>query len=176
MNPSLTRRLMLQSTGLVALAACATTKTGSVTTLEVDVAKIDGWGQALASGIQLAANLPGIQGTPAGLAILAVAPTVATDLRAFDTAAGGKLTLVIDTSNPANFVNALVADGQKLASDVQAAVPLAIGQSVGLVQTYLAAINTIVALLQAAGGSPVAGLTPQSMTESQAMGVLLPKR
>lgn len=171
----LTRRTLVSAIpGIAAagvLAACTSTTTNGVTTVTINVAQANAWGQALLNAITLVAGLPGIVGTPPALVVMAIEPMISADLTAFNTAANGQLVLTYDRSTPAAAVTSLAADGQKLVSDVQAAIGSVASSALQTAQTYLAAVKTIVSLFQAAAGAVTAAAAP-GMTEVQAMTVL----
>ena len=171
----LTRRTLVAAVpGIAAagaLAACTSTTTNGVTTVTINVAQANAWGQALLNAITLVAGLPGIVGTPPALAVMAIEPMISADLTAFNTAANGKLVLTYDRTTPAAAVTSLAADGQKLVADVQAAIGTVASGALQTAQTYLAAVKTIVSLFQAAAGS-VSAAAASGMTEAQALTVL----
>lgn len=172
----LTRRSLIAAVpGIAAaggLAACATSTNGNVTTVKLNVASMNAWGQALVNGAELVATLPGFTGTPAALAILAVGPVIAADMTAFNNATGGSLTFTYDKTSPATQVTSIVNDAQDLANKVTAAVSQIPAGVVSNFQQYAHAILTIVSLIQAAIGSMTAAAAPGGMTEAQALAVL----
>lgn len=157
---------------LALLTGCTSTTTNGVTTVTINVAQANAWGQALLNATSLVTSLPGVVGTPPALAISAIEPLISADLTAFNTAANGQLVLTYDRSTPASAVTSLAADGQKLVSDVQAAIGTVASGQLQTAQTYLAAVKTIVSLFQAAAGSVTAAAAPGGMTEAQALAVL----
>lgn len=168
----LTRRTIISAipgiTAAGVLAACAKTDNGIV----LNVAQVDAWGQAALNAAQLVATLPGIVGTAPAAAITAFAPMISADLKAFDTAAGGKVSLIIDKTSPANVANSLLNDFQSLLNDLVAAVPNVASAQMQQAQTYLNAFKTIVSLFQAAMGSMTASASASAMTEAQALKTL----
>jgi hypothetical protein len=171
----LTRRTLVSAIpGIAAagaLAACSSTTTNGVTTITLNVAQANSWAQALLNATTLVAGLPGIVGTPPALAVMAVEPLISADLTAFNTAANGQIVLTYDRTTPAAAVTSLAADGQKLVSDVQAAIGNVASAQLSVAQEYLAAVKTIVSFFQAAVGS-VAAAAPSGMTEARALAVL----
>ena len=171
----LTRRTLVASVPVLAaagaLAACSTQKVNGVTTITLNVAQANAWAQALLNATTLVAGLPGIVGTPPALAVMAIEPLISADITAFNTAAGGKLVLTYDSTSPAAAVTSLAADGQKLVSDVQAAIGTVASGALQTAQTYLAAVKTVVSFLQAAAGSSAAA-APVGMSEADALKTL----
>ena len=171
----LTRRTLIASVpGIAAagaLAGCAVSQNGPVTTVTLDVAKMNAWGQALVNGAELVAVLPGFTGTPPALAILAIGPVIAADMTAFNKATEGSLTFTYDKTSPATQVTSIVDDAQKLVSAVTGSVSQIPAAVVADFTQYAQAIKTIVSLIQAAIGS-VSAAAPMGMTEAQALAVL----
>src|SRR6185312_15103835 len=97
---AMNRRHLLRTTALALvaapIAACSvfqSTTTNGVTTITVNVAKLDAYGQAFINGGTMLLDLPGISTLPAGAAIAAILLLLKTDLAALDTATQGKVTL-----------------------------------------------------------------------------------
>jgi hypothetical protein len=177
---TITRRTALRGTVALSaaslLAACnavTTTTTGGVTTVTVNVAQLTAWGQAVVSGAQLIAGLPGIVGTAAGATISAVATAAGIDLRAFAAAAGASQTLTFNNTSIPAAIQSLAADGQTLLIDAAGALGGVPAASLQTAQTYINAVQTIVVLLQAAiGTAPAAATLAPRMSETQALAVL----
>lgn len=175
------RRSLLHASALavpaVALAGCGivTRQTvNGVTTVTVDVARLDGFGQAFLNGTTLIAGLPGIVGTAPAMAVTALAPVISADMKAFDAAAGGKLTMTFDATSVPSAIKSLADDGRQLLADAKAALPNVAKDQVATANTYVNAVETLVSLFQAAiGGVPTmaaAALAPDS--EARALAVL----
>lgn len=174
MNP--TRRSFVTVAAAVPfVAACSaftTTTTNGKTTVSVDVSKIDAWGQAFSNAGLLILGLPGVSALPIGAAITAGIALVKADLAAFDTAAGGNVTLTFDTSSVPAFVQSVLADGKTLLADVSG-VPGALSSTVQTeANEYVQALATIVSVFSATIGSMVAAAAPGGMSEGTALATL----
>jgi hypothetical protein len=174
------RRAILSLAGLglstAALAACTTTTSGGVTTLTINVAKIDAYAHAIQSaGTALLADpvIAGLLGPNVALAETAVAAVVA-GLTAFDAAAGGAVTVSIDTSGVSAAVQSILTNAQSLLALIQAGVSTSKTALASTISNYIASLATIVALLQvlvasATTGAKAAPVLP--MTEARALAV-----
>lgn len=162
------------ATALNGCGAITSNTTGGVTTLTVNVTQLNAWGQAFASGAKLIAGLPGIAGTAAGIAILAVATAVGTDLAAFNKVAGGSVSLSFNSTSIPAAVQSLANDGQTLLADASGALVNVATTAMTNAQTYINAVQTIVSLFQAElSAAPVgAALKATSMTEATALATL----
>ncbi len=171
----LKRRTLLAATLLVPVAACTTTSSNGVTTITLDVNKFDAWGVALANGASLVATLPGIVGTPAATIIQTAGTILTSDLAALNQATGGSISLSFDANSVPAAVASLEADAAKLLNSAKVVVSGAGAAVIQTAQTYIAAIETLVSLMQAAVGSVSVGVaasaTPK-MAEAKAMAVL----
>lgn len=171
----ISRRHLLAASTLVPVAACGvftTNTTNGVTTISVDVAKIDGWAQAFQNAGNLVLALPGVPALlgPAAPIVTATIAMVAADIAAFDKSAGGSVVLTFNAGSVPAAISSVLADGQKLLSTIQAALPST--AIVGTVATYVNALATIVSVFEAAIGLPVAKLSAASMSEAQALAAL----
>lgn len=170
------RHALLGVTALTGLSGCSlftTTTTNGVTTVTINVAALTAYGQAFINGASLIGSLPGIATSPVGLIIVGLAPVVSADLAAFSKAANGALTLSFDSTSIPNAIQSLLKDGQALATDAQAALGAVAGTALTTAQTYFNAVQTVVALFNAAlasAGVAAAPLTP--MTEAEALATL----
>jgi hypothetical protein len=171
----LSRRTLVSSIpGIAAaglLAACTKTTGNGVTTITLNVNAMNSWGQAIVNGAELVGGLPGIVGTPAGLAVMALAPVISADMAAFVGATGGSMTFTFDTTSPATVVTSIANDAQKLLAAVVAAIPQVPANIAASANEYLAAIKTIVSTIQAAI-AVTAGAAPSDMSVAKAMAVL----
>lgn len=172
-----TRRYLLLCGTTTFVVSCTSSKTGTVTTVVLNVASWNAWGQALVSAAQLVSVLPGIPPQIA-VPIQALGPEISGAMSAFNTAAAGQITLTVDTSSPVNVASTLEADAERLLSDTEAAVPNVASTQVTQAKEYLAAIETIVALLQAAMSTNTAAAVSfrrkavMHMSEERALKVL----
>lgn len=175
------RRCFLRATSalipaalLGACGAVTTTTTGGITTVSVNVAKIDAYAQAFQNAGNTILGMPGMAAMLGPYALVAsqVTAAVATDIAAFDKAAGGQTTLTFDATSVPASINSVLADGQKLLTTIRAGLPQT--AVVGTVATYINALATVVSLFEAmVGTAPAAaimGATP--MSEDTALTIL----
>src|ERR1035437_2141456 len=149
----ISRRAMLLSATPLALAGCGiitTTTTNGVTTISINVAKVDGWAQAFVNAGNLIYGLPGVAGLlgPIGGVVQIVVKMVAADVMAFDKSAGGVTDLTFDATSIPAALNSILADGRKLLATVQGAMPQ-IGAING-VASYANALALVVSVVEAA--------------------------
>lgn len=166
-----TRRAILGASALIpaaALLGCgmiSSTTTNGVTTVTVNTADANNWGQAFINAASLIATLAIPASAPA---ILAIGATAKVDLAAFNTATNGTLTLTFNSGSPPAALASLLTDGQNLLTAAQGAIPAAAATQA---QTYLTALATIVSTAEAAVGVSVAGAAAR-MTQTQALATL----
>ncbi len=159
---------------LAACGAVTTTTTSGITTVTVNVAKVDAYAQAFQNAGNTILGMPGVAGLLGPYATVAsnVTAIVTTDIAAFDKAAGGKTVLTFDATSVPASVNSVLADGQKLLTTLRAGLPQT--AIVGSLGTYLNALATVVSLFEAMIGAPPAaatrGITP--MPEGVALTIL----
>lgn len=179
----LSRRAALRGTALSVAALALLTRCGAVTenttngvtTITVNTAQINAWGQAFVNASKLVASLPGITGTTTGVAILAVGTVVGADLTAFNTAAKGSLSLTFNSTSIPAAVTSILTDGSTLLTDSKAALSDVAATATTTAQTYIDAVETVVSLFQAAVGSVAVGAAlgaTSKMTEAQALATL----
>ena len=169
------RRALLGASALLPLAACGivtTTTTNGVTTITVNVARVDAWAQAGANAATLIADLPGIAATPASVAILGIVALVKLDAGAFDKAANGQTVLTFDANSVPASIASLASDARTLLGDARAALPNVASTAMNDAQTYVNAVQTLVSLFDATVGGVKVGAVPAPMTEAQALAVL----
>lgn len=159
------------------LAACGTvtSKTmAGVTTVTINVAKVDAYAQAFENAGNTILSVPGVTGLLGPYAIVAsdVTAIVGTDIAAFDKAAGGKTVLTFDATSVPASVNSVLADGQKLLTTFRAGLPQT--AVVGALAAYLNALATVVSLFEAMIGAPPASATKDftPMPEGVALAIL----
>jgi hypothetical protein len=155
--------------GLAACGVVTTTTTNGVTSLTINVAQLNNWGQAFINMATLLAPLIG----PVGVTVLTIGTVAKADLTAVDAAAGGSLSLSFDSTSVPAVISSLLADGQKIVSTVGAGVTSgAISALSAEAQTYLTAGETILSLFSAALGSVAASASTPRMTEASALAAL----
>lgn len=165
-----------------ALAGCGiitSVKTGGVTTITIDVARLDKLTQAGTSGGKLLLDNPlfvsavGMAADAAGIVALSA---IAAAIAKIDAQAGGKQVLTYNSNSPPAAVSSLAADFSSLFGDVQTGVTAA-GASVGsTVMQVFDAFQTVVALIEAALPSNLVGALPSGakvmMPEAKALAIL----
>lgn len=165
------RTILLATAALLPLAGCgifSTNTTNGVTTVTLNVANAEAWGNAFINAATLISSLAGVAGTAAGTAIAATGATAKTDLATFVAQAGSQVTLIFDTTSVPAFVTSLLGDGQTLSGLAGGVIT---STSTTVAQSYLTALQTIVALFQAAV-STTAAAAPMKMTQAQALATL----
>ena len=160
---------------LIGCGAVTTTTTNGVTTITINVAQINAWATAFINAAALVAALPGIAGTPTGLAITGVGGAAKLDLGAFTAVAGNSLSLTFNSTSAPAAVQSLLADGNELLTDAKGALGSVASTALGSAQTYVTALGTIVSLFQAAMGVSASVATVSAtapMSESTALKTL----
>jgi hypothetical protein len=160
-----------------AVAACdafTTTTTNGVTTITVNVAKLDAYGQAFINGANLLLSLPGVSTLPAAALITAILGVLKTDLATFDASAAGNVTLSFDSTSIPAAIQSVLTDGKTLLTDANSVLGSAEQAVVSTAQTYINAISTVVSLFAAEIGQMTVGaaMGAAPMSEAQALSVL----
>jgi hypothetical protein len=179
---AISRRSMLNTAALgtaaLGLAACGVLSTSTingVTTVTVNVAQIGAWGSAFINASALVYQLPGIAGTPIGTTLLTIGSALGSDLDAFTKASGNSISLTFNGTSVPSAVRSLFTDGQTLLTVAKGALGSVAAAALRSAQTYVTAVETIVALF-----TVVMGIVPVTasavlgapMTEAQALAVL----
>jgi hypothetical protein len=175
------RRTFLASAGIAGglaglLAGCGIftiTKTNGVTTVTINVAKIDQYGNALASFTASVADVPGIGAYL--VPVKAIENVVLQDVAAFDAAANGQTVLTFDANSIPASINSILADGKILLTTIGKALPQS--AIVGTVLEAFNAVQTIVMVIEAllpvdTKLAAAAAPRPFPMTEGRALAVL----
>ena len=164
------RRHFLASTAIaaatLALSACdavTSTTTNGVTTLTINVAQINAWGQAIVNGADILAPFAGT----AGSIILLVAKTAEADLASVNTLSGGSATLTFNSTSIPAAVQSLLTDGKTVVADASGAISASAGTAA---TEALNALETIVSIFAATLGSM--GAAAPKMSEAQALATL----
>ncbi|MCE2563675.1 hypothetical protein [Komagataeibacter sp. FNDCF1] len=121
MNPNLSRRSLLRAgAGTLAaglLAACTTTKSGTTTTITLNVAEVVDYGNAILSFSSTAINVSFVA-SAMGTANLALANTVIASLKsaltAFQSAAGSSTSVSYDSASVKTAFDSILADIEKV--------------------------------------------------------------
>ena len=138
------RRHLLATIPALALAACGTvtsSKTGTVTTVQVNVAKLTAWADAISTAASAILTILSAVPQTAAVAMMveSVQKLVIADIDAINRAAGGQAVLTFDAASPPAAVASLLADGRELVADLTAAnLPPGVG---GKVAPYVAMIE-----------------------------------
>jgi len=166
------RRTMLLSIPALAVAGCGivtTTTTNGVTTVTINVAKIDSYAKAFGAFTSAVAGVPGIAPF---LTTVEVAESMALqDLAAFDAATNGQLVLTFDATSVPASITSILDDGRAVLTAIQTALPQT--AIIGTVLDAVNAVKTIVMLFEAllpSFGAVAASRAP--MSEAQALAVL----
>lgn len=173
-NP--TRRAFLRgSSALVAataLAACSSTKSGTTTTLTLNVAEVTDYGNAILSFASTAINVSFVA-SAMGTANLALANTVITSLKsalsAFSTAAGSSTSVSYDSASVKTAFDSILADVESVNKLIVAVITgTAANLSSSVVseaKTAAGAAETLISLLKAMidmTGPRLRGVSPLS--------------
>jgi hypothetical protein len=175
------RRHRLRTTALAMIAApiaaCSvfqSTTTNGVTTITVNVVKLDAYGQAFINGGTMLLDLPGISTLPVAAAISVVLAMLKTDIAALDTATQGQATLTFDSTSVPAAIQSVFTDGKTLLADARSVLGTAEQAAASTVLTYIDALQTVVSIFSATIGQMTAGarIGATPMTETQALAVL----
>ncbi|WP_019091821.1 hypothetical protein [Komagataeibacter europaeus] len=176
MNPNLSRRSLLRAgAGTLAvglLAACTTTKSGTTTTITLNVAEVVDYGNAILSFASTAINVSFVA-SAMGTANLALANTVITSLKsalaAFQTAAGSSTSVTYDSASVKTAFDSILADVEKVDTLIIAVITgTAANLSSSVVseaKTAAGAAETLIDLLKAMidmSGPRLRGVSPLS--------------
>ncbi|WP_182357073.1 twin-arginine translocation signal domain-containing protein [Komagataeibacter europaeus] len=160
MNPNISRRSLLRAgAGTLAaglLAACTTTKSGTVTTITLNVAEVVDYGNAILSFGSTAINVSFVA-SAMGTANLALANTVIASLKsalaAFQSAAGSSTSVSYDSASVKAAFDSILADGEKVDTLI---VSVIVGTATNLsssvvseAKTAAGAAETLIDLLKA---------------------------
>ena len=169
-----TTALALVAAPIAACSVFQSTTTNGVTTITVNVAKLDAWGQAFINGGTMLLGLPGVATLPAGVEIAAVLVMAKANLAALDAETHGQAMLTFDSTSVPAAIQSVLADGKNLLTDAQGLMDTAAQGTASEVQTYINAIQTVVSIFSATIGQIVAGarVGAPPMTEAHALAVL----
>lgn len=181
----LSRRALLGATAFapLALAGCGIvtrTTTGGVTTITVDVAKLDAYSKAIQNGADaLLANplIAAAMGPGVAIAIAAALAGVGAAIAAIDKQANGSQSLSFNANSAPAALVSLQADAATVYSDVKTAFAATAGQLPAAVAQVFDALVTVVSLLLAVmlsvGATKAARSMPApKMPEARALALL----
>jgi hypothetical protein len=182
MVPDLSRRGALRASSALAalglLARCgvvATRTTNGVTTVTINVAKVNAYAQAGSNFAAAILSEPLIATfiAPYAAVITAAQTLIMTDLTAFDAAAGGSVTLTFNAASIPLFISSVLTDMETLLGDVMKALPAS--AIVGTVEANIEALSALISLFEAMIGVMPAAAKPGAappMSETDALKVL----
>lgn len=173
------RRALLRSAApfvvTVYVGGCSiftTTTTNGVTTVTLNVAKINQYAQAFASGVATVLGVPGVS-VLLGVYLApfqAIENAVVMDIAAFNAATGGSATLTFDATSVPASINSLIADGKSILTTIQTALPQT--AIIGTLMDAVNAVQTIYDLFVALLPSTTVSAALPPMTEAKALAVL----
>ena len=181
MRPNHTRRGIIKAlaagTALGALGACTISRSGNVTTITVNVAKVKAYGTAGINAVSTVLSIAAIAsaiGAPAVAIIETASKALEDALAAFSAKAGSSVTVTYDSTSFKTAINSVLSDLQTVAARLSDAVT---GASEVLddkiISTSLTAVNalqTVISVFEGLLG--VVSLSEPKMTEEQALKVL----
>lgn len=179
------RRSFLRTAGLLAcgtaLAACTVTKSGNVTSVTLNVAKVDAYAKAAQNFANTILSVPLVTsalGSGSVTIINACVTNIVAAIDQFDTAANGAATVSYDSTSIKTAVNSIIADLQTVLAYGRQAVAgiestTATADTLSKVNTAISAAETILSLMTALIVSVgVARMAPTPMSEAAALSVL----
>jgi len=165
------RRALLLTSPAAVLVACTKTTNGGATTYTLDTHKVDTEGTAILQALAAMLAAPSIAVLLGPNMITAQAAVVAAQaaLAAFDQLTGGSMSATIDTQKAQATILSFIADTQQVLTLVQQIMPkISISTTATTVGNYVAAVQALLAFLQASIGLASVTLKP-TMTEAQAL-------
>jgi uncharacterized protein YceK len=171
----LNRRTLLSATALLGLAGCGivtTNTTNNVTTVTVNVAKINQYAQAFAAGVATVLGVPGVSALMGQYLapFTAIENAVVTDIAAFNAATGGAATLTFDASSVPASITSILNDGKNILTTIQTALPQT--ALIGTLMDAVNAVQTIVLLFEALLPAATVSAPLLPMPEAKALAVL----
>lgn len=165
--------------GVGVLAACKSTTVNGVTTVEINVAKINAYGQA---GINAVKTIMGFAPIAAAVppaistAVNVAEGILSSALSAFDTSSKGLLVVSYNDANWKSRIDSVLADMQTVSDDLRAAVSSVTGKVSSSVlndaATALNALDTVISFFEAMIGYLGDTKRVPIMTEEQALAIL----
>lgn len=179
------RRNFLRTSGLLAcataLAACTVTKSGNVSSVTLNVAKVDAYAKAAQNFANTILSVPLVTATlgAAPVALINAAATgIVGAIDQINTAANGAATVSYDSTSVKTAVNSIIADLQTALAYAKQGIAgvestAATADTISKVNTAISAAETILSLLTALIVSVgVARAAPTPMSEATALAVL----
>jgi hypothetical protein len=150
------RRALLAASALLPIAACTISTSGTTTTVTVNVADIDNYGQVAVSAVGTILSIAAVAsaiGAPAVAIINAASAALAASLKDFDKACNGSLTFSLDNASLKSAAQSVAGDMAAVLTDLQSAQGGLAGHigagDLANVNTVIAAAETAVALIRA---------------------------
>ncbi len=184
---NMTRRALLGATAValpVALAGCGivtSTTVNGVTTVTVNVAKLDAYAKAVQNGTDaLLANplIAGAMGAGVAVAVAAALTGAADAISAIDKQANGSQTLTFSATNVPAALTSLQSNATTIYDDVQTAFTTVAAKLPATVAQAFSALETVVALLLAVmptvavAKAALKGMPVPRMPEARALAIL----
>ncbi|KXU99488.1 hypothetical protein AD929_15540 [Gluconobacter potus] len=174
---------ILAGSAIGMLGACTVTKSGNVTTITVNVAKVKAYGTALVNAVATILSVAAFAsaiGTPTVTIIETASAALETALDSFASAAGSTVTVDYDTTSWKTLLNSIYSDAETLVAALDSAVTGAstkvTSSALSTATTALDAAKTVLSAFQALLGitSAKRAISPrrQGMTLDQALNVL----
>ena len=181
MHPKHTRRGIIKAlaagTAIGALGACTISKSGNVTTITVNVAKVKAYGTAGINAVSTVLSIAAVAsaiGAPTVAIIETASAALEAALASFASVAGSSVTVSYDDTSTKTAINSVLADLQTVAADLSSALTGASEKVSDNVLsdavTALSALKTVVSVFEGLLG--VVSLSEPSMTEAQALRIL----
>lgn len=179
------RRSLLRTAGLLAcgtaLAACTITKSGNVTSVTLNVAKVDAYAKAAQNFASTILSVPLVTaalGTGTVTLINASLTGIVAAIDQFDAAANGAATVSYDSTSVKTAVNSVIADLQTVLTYAKQGISgiestPSTADTISKVGTVISAAETVLSLLTALIVSVgVVRASPTPMSEATALAVL----
>ncbi|MCG4256955.1 hypothetical protein [Acetobacter senegalensis] len=179
------RRNFLRTAGLLAcgtaLAACTVTKSGNVTSVTLNVAKVDAYAQAAKNFAGTILSVPLVTsalGSGRVTIINACVTGIVVAIDQFDSAANGAATVSYDSTSVKTAVNSVIADLQTVLTYAKQGISgiestASTADTISKVNMAISAAETVLSLLTALIVSVgVARMAPTPMSEASALAVL----
>jgi hypothetical protein len=172
------RTFFLGTTALVA-TGCTITTNGGVTSLTLNVAKVNAYGQVLVNGVSTVLSFAAIAsaiGAPAVVIINLASAALSASLTAWNRASGGSLTVDYNNASVSAAFGTVLTDAATLLSQVKAALgaitglPTSASAALSTANTALGAMETGLSFLQAmitVGGARVGVVAVPRMSEAE---------
>ena len=150
------RRTFFLGTTSIIMAGCTITTNGGVTSLTLNVAKVNAYGQVLVNGVSTLLSIGALAsaiGAPAVVLINLASTALSDALSAWNKASGGSTTVTYDGTSTKAAFDAVLTDAATLLAQVKAAMGAITGTPASAVlstaATVIGAMETGLSFLQA---------------------------